>query len=155
MFSFAKRKIAVDLCPYIRRICDLTTPNLPTAGSVTRSENRLNRSIPTLICPWVKSQPIVEESFTCLTSDLSDHGACLILSQPIQLEQIVLGFWVESADMREPWFFLAEARRCQPTGGGFWNLGVELLEFANDPYSEELSPLQGLAADLRPPAVPV
>ena len=33
MFTFAKHKKTVDLYPYIRRICDLTTPNLATKNA--------------------------------------------------------------------------------------------------------------------------
>lgn len=153
MFSFAKRKTTVDLFPYVRRICDLTTPNLPNVASVDRSENRSNRTIPTLICPWDAGHPAVEECTTCLTGDLSDRGARLILMRRLHVEQVVLGYWIDSVDMPEPWFFLAEARRCHPAGGGFWNLGVEFTQLASDAYREELMPLKEQVAQLLPPVL--
>jgi hypothetical protein len=153
MFSFSSRKPSIDLCPYVRRICDLTTPNLPNVASVARSENRSNRAIPTLICPWENSKPVVDECSTCLTTDLSDRGARLVLPQPVHVEQVLLGYWIDEADMPDPWFFLGEVRRCQAAGGGFWNLGVELIELANNQYRDDLSPLREHAARLLPPVL--
>ena len=98
-------------------------------------------------------KPFVDEWSTCLTSDLSDRGARLVLSQPLHAEQVLLGYWIDDADMTEPWFFLADVRRCRAAGGGFWNLGVELMEFANDSLREEIAPLRKFAERLLPPAV--
>ena len=151
MYLFAKRNRSAELFPYVRRICDLTTPNLPQVDSVGRSENRLNRAIPTLLCPWERNRPVADESSICLTCDMSDRGARLMLNQPIDVEEIVLGYWIQDVDMPEPWFFLADVRRCQPAGGGFWSLGVELTYPAHDRYRDRLVDLKKLAAHLIPP----
>lgn len=153
MFSFARRKPSVDLCPYVRRICDLTTPNLPNVDSSGRTENRSNRTIPTLLCPWENRGPAIDECTSCLTSDLSDRGVRLVLTQPLHAQQVVLGYWIDEDDMEEPWFFLADVRRCQAVGGGFWNLGVELTDLAHVEFREEVAPLREFATQLLPPLV--
>ena len=151
MFSFTKRKKTVDVQPYIRRLCDLTTPNL-TAKIEGRSENRYNRSIPTLLGPWQDDCPSGDECIICLTSDMSDRGVSLILSQPFRADAVVVGYWVASDEISEPWFFLGNIRRNQAIGGGFWKLGIELAEFANLDSIDALAVLKPLAERLRAPA---
>jgi len=150
MYSFAKNKKTVDLFPYIRRICDLTTPNLATVTG-GRSEDRFNRTIPTLIYPWENGRPSEDECSVCLTSDLADRGVRLVLAQPFHAERAVLGYWIGCEQMREPWFFLGEVRRNQPIGGGFWSVGIKLTEFANEDYQQLLAPLTETASKLLPP----
>ncbi len=150
MFSFANHKKIVDLYPYIRQICDLTTPNLATmfAG---RSEDRFNRTIPTLLCPWEDDRPVVDECAICLTSDLADRGVRLVLTQPFRAETVAVGYWIDAEHMCEPWFFLGEVRRNQPIGGGFWAVGIELTEFANTVHREAFADLRASAAKLLAP----
>ncbi len=150
MFSFAKNKKTVDIYPYVRRICDLTTPNLATV-TAGRSEDRFNRTIPTLICPWENGYPANHESSVCLTSDLADRGVCLVLNQPFRAEHVVLGYWIAGGEIRDPWFFLGQVRRNRAIGGGFWSVGVELTEFANSNHQRALAPLHEAAASLLPP----
>jgi len=151
MFSFAKRKKTVDLNPYIRRLCDLTTPNLTTAIE-GRSENRYNRRIPTLISPWQDDRPLVDECVIGLTTDMADRGVCLVLNQPFHADAVVVGYWISRDAMCEPWFFVGDIRRNQAIGGGFWAVGIELAEFANPNYVETLAVLKPLTAKLRSPA---
>ena len=151
MYSFAQHKKTVDLQPYIRRISDLTTPNLSKVSS-GRSEARLNRAIPTLLSPWENGRPMVDEISICLTTDVADRGVGLVLSQPFRAKQVVVGYWVSEDEMSEPWFFLADVCRNQPMGGRFWVLGVELIEFAKIESKEALAAMKVVAADLLPPA---
>lgn len=150
MFSFARDKKTIELFPRVRRICDLTTPNLATAYE-SRSEDRFNRTIPTLIAPWAKRKPVVSAAKICLTSDLADRGVRLILNHPIDANEVVLGYWLANGEMPYPWFFLGAVKRLQPIGGHYWALGVEFTKYANCDHSEALEPLKGPAADLLPP----
>ena len=150
MFSFSKQKKKNDLFRYVRRICDLTTPNL-AQESAERSEDRFNRTIPTVICPWEEDRPTVERAAIGLTSDLADRGVQVILNRPFMSEHIVLGYWIAADDMEEPWYFLGTVRRNQPIGGGYWALGVELVEFANDEHRRQLDVLKTAAGELLPP----
>lgn len=150
MFSFAVRKKKTDTVRYVRRLSDLTTPNMGTMGELSREENRYNRTLPALLCPWEREQAVVEECAFVLTRDLSDHGIGLTLNAPFTAEDALLGFWLPSDEMSEPWFFVSRTRRLTPMGGGFWSLGVELVEFANPNYGEQLEILKPVALHLLP-----
>lgn len=150
MYSFTKRKQTVEIQPYIRRLCDLTTPNFPTLDG-GRTEDRYNRTIPTLLCPWYVDHPVTEHCIIGLTSDLSDRGLGLVLHQPFRTGAVVIGFWLPQQGMCEPWFFFGNIHRNQAIGGGFWTLGIELIEFASPDYAETLAVLKGVAAKLAPP----
>ena len=150
MFSFGERKKTVDIQPYIRRLCDLTTPNLATTFE-GRSENRYNRTIPTLLSPWKDDRPLGDECIIGLTSDVADRGVRLVLNQPFRADAVVVGYWISSDAMSEPYFFLGNIRRNQAIGGGFWAVGIELTEFANTNYNETLAVLEPLAAKLLSP----
>lgn len=152
MFSFFKAKKIIDVGPYLRRLCDLTTPNLASSTDSARAETRYNRTIPTLVCPWSDGYPETEKSVIGLSKDISDRGVGLVLSAPFYAEEVVLGFWLNRDTMEVPWFFLGYATRLSAMGGGFWTLGVEVREFANTEFSERMMPLTNLAAKLLPPA---
>jgi len=151
MYSFSKNRKTVELYPYVRRICDLTTPNMATVFT-GRSEDRFNRALPTLLCPWQDKAPVTDQVATCLTSDLADRGVRLLLNQPFRATSVVLGYWIESVEMEEPWYFLGEVRHTQRLGGGFWALGIRLTEFANKRHKTRLAPLNATAAKLLPPS---
>ena len=150
MFSFSKRKKAVDLSPFIRRICDLTTPNMTSSPELVRAENRYNRAIPTLVVPYSGGRLMTDRYIMGITKDIADRGIGLILNQPFDASEVMLGFWMDDDEMTEPWFFNATSRRCAPIGGGFWTLGVELDEFANTHLGSKLQALEALAAELLP-----
>ena len=149
MFAFSRRKSTIDLYPHIRRICDLTTPNLATKDT-GRSEDRFNRTIPTLMCPWEDGHPLLADLTVCLTSDLGDRGVGLVLTEPCHAESVLIGYWIGSSKMCEPSFFLGEVQRNQPIGGGFWILGIELTEFANTCHRDVLTGVREFASKLLP-----
>lgn len=150
MFSFAAHHSSDEVQPYLRRICDLTTPNLVAPLDDFRSENRYNRAIPTLLCPWEGDRPLKDEAGFVMTKDFSEQAVGLILHQPFHADRVVLGYNLPDDAEGWPWFFLGELRRCEPVGGGFWELGVELTEFANVNYRRQLGVLLPLTELLIP-----
>jgi hypothetical protein len=153
MFSFSNRKLAVDLGRYIRRICDQTIPNHADGDHLTRRYERLNRTIPTLICPWENRAPRTEQSSIALTIDLSNRGVGVLVNQPLHVRDVLLGYWIDPSEAGQPWFFVGSVRHEVPAGGGFWRAGIELTEFANTRYPEALEDLHELAAQLLPPTL--
>ena len=151
MFSFVKRKKSLDIASQLRRLCDLTTPNLCIREKPSRRKDRYNRAIPTLLCPWEGDRPVEDESTIVLTRDISDSGVGLVLSQPFRANRVLVGFFFDAWDPGQPWFFLGDVLRNMAFGGGYWNVGVELDEFANSIYPEKVKPLRALAAKLLPP----
>lgn len=150
MFSFSTRKKSVDFQRYIRRLIDLTTPNRAGPANMARYENRNNRIIPALLCPWEKSGPIVSKAVTVITKDFADRGVGLILSHPFSAENVVVGFCHQEATAKEPLFFLGKRQSIIPIGGGFWLLGIELTEFMNENWRDDLEPLFPMAQKLLP-----
>ena len=149
MLTSFLRKKTVDLTPYIRRLCDVTTPNLSVADN-NRSEDRFNRSLPVIICPWVDDAPVIEQLTVAITRDLSDQGVGLIRNEPLTAEEVVVGFWLEGDNMDEPWYFRASVQSSQRIGGGYWLVGVLLEEFMNKNHRPRLEPLDICADFLRP-----
>ncbi len=131
----------VQLQATLRRICDLTSPNLPRLDE-SRSEGRQNRIIPVLLTPWEDGIATVEETTTALTKDLSDSGLSLTLPGPFRVQEIALGFWVPDDEFASHAFFLlGHTRESVPIGGGFWGLGVETVRQLKHAEVEELIPL--------------
>ena len=135
---------------YLRRICDLTSPNLPRQDEF-RGHGRNNRSIPVLLTPWENGMPVVSETATALTKDVSDQGLCVITPQPFRCEQAVVGFWLPHVQDYSPWFFRGLVRPNVPIGGGFWALGLEAVELLTVSRGSELARLLPLVTKLLPP----
>ncbi len=152
MFSFTARKKAVTAERHIRRMIDLTIPNDAGVAITDRYENRFNRSIPVLLCPWERNEPVVSEAVTVVTKDIGDRGVGLILTQPYDATEVVLGFCLPEAAASEPSFFLGTKRSNVAIGGGFWLLGVQVTEFMNETWHTELAPLFPMARKLLPPS---
>ena len=150
MFSFDTRRRLCEVRDFMRRLVDLTTPNLPPLEGETRSEGRSNRALPALLTPWEHGEPVVNESIYAVTKDFSERGLSLTLPQSFKADQIVVGLWLES-----PRFMLGEVRQNTPLGGGFWQLGVELTDFLDASEYPQVKSLVPLAARLLPHAKPV
>ena len=139
MYSFGRRRRECEVRSFLRQLVDLTSPNVPPLEGEARSEDRSNRSLPTLLVPWERGEPVVDESAYAITKDFSERGVSLTLPQPFRADQIVVGLWLGS-----PRFVLGEIRQNTPLGGGFWQLGVELtglLDPAEHPQLERLVPM--------------
>ena len=135
---------------YLRRICDLTSPNLPRMDEI-RGANRQNRTIPILLTPWDNGMPVVSETATALTKDVSDQGLCVTMSQPFRCEEAVVGFWLPHVQDDNPWFFRSLVRQNVSIGGGFWALGLEAVELLGAGPGSEVARLLPLIAELLPP----
>jgi hypothetical protein len=149
IFAFLNaRKKSVDLTPYMRRICDLTVPNRCVTADQARAEDRYNRTLPVLLCPWAEGRPIVRGAQFAITKDLSDRGISVTTTAPIEGEFVVAFARLEEGS--EPWFFIGKARRSSAIGGGFWTTGVELSEFVTTNYRHVLQALGPLVNRLSP-----
>ena len=87
-----------------------------------------------------------------ITKDFGDRGLGLILNHPFPTQEVVVGFWLNTSEAQDPWFFLGKIQRSLQIGGGFWLLGVEMQEFMNERWPLQLQPLLPLAHKLVPPA---
>ncbi|MFH1922301.1 MAG: hypothetical protein ABIP48_20760 [Planctomycetota bacterium] len=145
MFSFDTRKRLVEVRDFVRRLVDVTSPNLPPIEGDARSENRSNRALPVLLTPWEGGQPVIDESTYAFTKDFSDRGLSLVLSQPFRAVEVIVTLWIDT-----PRFALGEVRQNAPVGGGFWQLGVELTALIDSAESPQVEALVPLATHLVP-----
>ena len=151
LFSFSTRNKSIDSQRCIRRLIDLTIPNNGARRSTKRFEDRHNRSIPALLCPWKDGEPIVSEAVFVMSKDFADRGIGLILNHPFIATDVVVGFSLQGITQNElPCFFLCKQRSNVAIGGGFWLLGVEVEEFVSLSYHDELKPLISMARKLLP-----
>ena len=151
MFSFNRQNKLVEVQKYIRRLADLTSPNLCSVEGELRATSRQNRVLPTILIPVEKNEPVVGEATPALTKDVSDDGVGLVLHQPLHVEQVAIGLWL--AEEETPWFFQGEVRQNSRIGGGYWVIGVKLTEVLN--VTESLhSILLPLAEQLLPGEAP-
>jgi len=153
-FSFKERNKQIELRNCLRRIVDITSPNLPPLEGDARSDNRYNRTIPVLLAPWEDDGPVVDESATALTKDFSELGIALVLHQPFRAEQVVIAFRLSSEPRLEVgstlYFVLGSVRQNAPIGGGFWQLGIMLTDLLNRADLPQLEPLVSITSDLVP-----
>jgi hypothetical protein len=153
MFSFSKQKRQAKLAGMLRRIADLTCPNLVPACGDSRSGNRYNRSLPALLAPWENDTFAAGECAYAVTKDVSDRGVALVLPQPFRAAEAVVGFWPATPHLTpsqsSPCFAVGAVRQNVEIGGGFWQLGVYLKDAIIAP--DHLKRLTPLAAHLLPP----
>lgn len=152
IFSFSARRKSVESQRYIRRLIDLTVPNKGSSAGAERFENRHNRTIPVLVCPWEHGSAMVEQARIVVTKDLADQGVGVLFKDPIDTTEVVLGFCLAEATAGEPWFFAGSVEHKVAIGGGFWLVGIGLHEFMNDSRKSQLAGLVPLALSLLPPA---
>ena len=150
MFTATKAEQIDDPAPRLRQISDFTTSGWLARSNDKRTDYRYNRAIPALLVRWDDGRPVEDEWAIVLTRDISDNGVGLLLGMPIDVDEVVIGFWLPDENMHAPWFFVGQPHYCAPIGGGYWTLGVQLVEFANDKYREELQCLLPLAEKLLP-----
>ena len=146
MFSFRKRARQVDVHKLIRRLIDSSSPNLPPVQGNSRWEDRSNRTLPVLLIPIDDQQPQTDEAATAITKNLSGQGLALVLHQPFWAEGVLIGFWHDG----EPEFVRGEIRQNAPLGGGFWQLGIELMERVTRAEMPGIESLLDLVARLDP-----
>jgi hypothetical protein len=149
MFKFAANSTMVQVQSRIRRIVDLTVPNLSAELHDDRVETRNNRTLPAFLCPWERNRPRLDEHTFVVTKDLSSDGVALVLAQPFRVQDVLLGFWLNVDVMDQPYLFLGQTQNLQELGGGFWTLGAQLTEFVTPGQQREFSGLMPLLSRLR------
>ena len=138
MFNFSRNRSA-EAQPFIRKIIDLSTPNL-TRSNDARMARRYNRCLPVIISPWNRKKPNLDQIAIGITSDISDGGFAIITQAEIEHEQFVVGFFLADS-MDVPWYFLADVRIQKEIVPGFNKMGMEIAEFLNENRRKVTMPL--------------
>lgn len=140
--AFEQRRRQQEVWKCIRRVVDTTTDRGTAPESESRAEHRHHRCLPALLLPWRDERPTMEKPVYAITKDFSDNGVSLLSPRRFAAPQVICCLWVDG-----PVFLLGEIRRVDAFGGGFWDVGVQLLEVIN---ANDMEPIMPLAAKLVP-----
>jgi hypothetical protein len=146
MFSWGGHKQQLDVQKLLRRAIDASSPNLPPTDGESRYDTRSNRTLPLVLIPWQDNEPRPNGAVTALSKNLSSHGLTVLHVDPIEAEQVVVGFCVE----KQPYFILGAVRHRTPLGGGFFQLGIELSRVLTPTEEPALETLVEATAGLAP-----
>lgn len=135
MFSFSKSKKIIEVAPKLRKLIDLTCPNLP-ASSDDRSSRRYNRSLPVMLADWEPgTDPTFDNVGLGFTTDISDRGFCVLTQFVPKQHENVLALCTTQDDVKEFWFFHVSFMTHRREPQDFLRIGYSVLEFLNEDYS--------------------
>ena len=140
MFSFATRTEQNDVQRLIRRIMDASAFSQIHTEGESRVESRSNGTMSIVLTPCEQGSALLDKSVFAITKDWSSRGLSVITKDRQNSDSVVLGFLIES----RPYLLLGKVRTTIPIGGGFWQLGIELMELLrleSSPGLSELLPL--------------
>ena len=129
--SLFSRKKSIDAGPKLRRLMDLTMPNRPVCND-NRGDNRYNRTIPALMCPWMDQKPVVNEASFGISQDFSDNGLRVILFHPPLCDRYLVSFLLKPDDTPEYFHFISEIRDVRTFAGEMKSVGLLVTELADD-----------------------
>jgi len=134
MFSFSKRKKIVEAAPKLRKLIDLTCPNLP-ASNEDRSSRRYNRSIPVMLTDWEPgADPTFENYGLGFTTDISDKGFCILTQFVPKQHENILALYTTQDDIKEFWFFHVSFMSYRREPQNYLRIGYSVLEFLNEDF---------------------
>ena len=149
MFSFSKRKKVVEAAPKMRKLIDMTSPNLSLGRNEVRHTRRYNRCIPAIISDWdEKKGPDMKDIGFGFITDISDSGLCLLGKYCPKTKDSVIGVYIEQADMPEPFFFHAQFRGYRKEPLDYLRLGFSVEEYLNENYGNLLVDFHNQMVDL-------
>jgi hypothetical protein len=119
---FAKKK-QLGVQSLVLKMVNNNCPELKALMEGPRNDSRVNLVVVVMVIPFEKDRLFVESAFTAVTKEFSGTGVAVILDRPRALDHVVLGFRFEG-EMR---FVRARARHVNPMGGGFSQLGFQML----------------------------
>ncbi|HUP81839.1 MAG TPA: PilZ domain-containing protein [Pirellula sp.] len=139
---FNQRKKKQEVWKCLRRILDRNSAEQLLLGNEDRKEKRIPFSLPVLLQSCLADPHTWSEPVFAVTKDISDDGVAVIVHRSIDPSRVICVIWEDG-----PIFLSGEIRQCQPLGGGFWKIGMELSEIVSSgdfpllrTLSERLSP---------------
>jgi hypothetical protein len=147
--------IADNLGTTVGLLQQLVVSSLTHSGGAARETPRNNHSVAILLCPLVRNALAVDHCVPAVTVDLSESGLGVITRHPLECETIgiVLQRPAESHAVA-PDYSMATGRIRHNTsiGGGFWHVGVQLLDILSNQSSiANQKQLRQLASHILPP----
>ena len=126
VFLLQNRKKTLGVQNFVLKIVNNNCPELKALMEGPRNDKRVNLSLVVLVVPLEDGKLQVGDAFYAVTREFSSNGVGIILSRQLALDEVVLGFRVES----EMTFVHATAKHLNSMGYGFYYLGLEMTEIA-------------------------
>lgn len=118
---------------FVLRLLNSHCPGLAAKIDGPRADSRVNLVVVVAIVPIVQKRLQVDEAFTAVTKEFSKVGVGVVLDRPLTLEQALLGFRTDG----QMTFLRGQAVHLDAMGGGFYHLGVQLLDVVStDDYPQ-------------------
>lgn len=128
--SFFVRKKQIDASPKLRRIMDMTVPNRPVSNE-TRGDNRYNRSLPALVCPWDGRAPKVDEHTVGIVQDLSDRGMSVLFQNAPTYKQYLVTLFLSNEEGAEIFQFICDVRDARKFAANWVSVGFLVTSCAD------------------------
>jgi hypothetical protein len=109
---------------FILKLVNNSCLGMQTSLDDRRHDSRVSLTTVVMVIPIEDGQLRLTEAFSAVTKEFCATGVAIVIDQPQTLDEVVLGFRFEG----EMTFIRAEARHLNPMGGGFYQLGFQLLE---------------------------
>lgn len=133
---FSRRKdLAIQ--SFVLKLVNNHSPGLTAALDGPRVDSRVNLVLVVLIVPVETDRPQTDRAFAAVTKEFSNTGVAVVLNGPERLDQAILGFRFGG----QMTFVRAQAKHRHPMGGGFHQLGFQMLEVVSPSDCPELASL--------------
>lgn len=136
MSLFSKRK-SQAVQSFVLKLVNNNCPGLIAAMEGPRIDSRVNLVVVVMVIPTQDDRIQADRAFTAVTKEFSSSGVAIVLDRPHPLDKVILGFRFEG----EMTYLRAQAKHRDPMGGGFYQLGFQLLNVVTPADYEELESL--------------
>jgi hypothetical protein len=123
MVLFARKK-KQEAQRFLLKVVNTNCPAVTAPAEGRRHNHRVNLTLVVLVVPVVDGRPAADRAFSAITKDFSNAGFSLALNAPVTTEELIVGFPSGS----ELTFVRGKAAHLDRMGGGFYQLGVDLIE---------------------------
>ncbi len=123
MSLFLKKK-DLRVQSLILKLVNNNCPELKALLEGPRVDSRVNLVLVALVVPIEDKRLQVHRAFAAVTKEFSGSGVGIVLDQPPGFDEAVLGFRFDG----EMVYMRGRARHFHPLGGGFHQLGLQLVE---------------------------
>jgi hypothetical protein len=134
---FAKKK-DLRVQTLILKLVNNHCPELKAMLEGPRADSRVNLTVVVMVVPLKDSHLQADRAFSAVTKEFSCAGTSIVTDQPVKFGEAVVGFRVGG----EMAYFRATAKHASPMGGGFHQLGLQLVDVVAPSDYPELEAVQ-------------
>jgi hypothetical protein len=123
---FRKNK-DVGVRSFIIKLINNNCPELKGLMEGPRTESRVDMVVVVTIIPMENKRLQLRRAFSAVTKGFSNTGVGVVLDRPRRVPEAILGFRFEGGTT----FVRAQGKHLSPMGGGFFQLGLRLMEIVS------------------------